>query len=56
MAVIHLFGPFSLIYKYYRVSIADYIAFNVAFVRRQFPFLVSFEIHGMKPHWEDIAY
>ncbi|KAI0423950.1 sulfate permease [Xylaria sp. FL1042] len=31
MAVIHLFGPFSLIYKYYRVSIADYIAFNVAF-------------------------
>lgn len=32
MAVIHLFGPFVLIYKYYRVSIADYIAFNVAFV------------------------
>ncbi|KAI1815460.1 sulfate permease [Poronia punctata] len=31
MAVIHLFGPFSLIYRYYRVSIADYIAFNVAF-------------------------
>lgn len=31
MAVIHLFGPFYLIYKYYRVSIADYIAFNVAF-------------------------
>ncbi|KAI1825520.1 sulfate permease [Xylaria intraflava] len=31
MAVIHLFGPFSLIYKYYRASIADYIAFNVAF-------------------------
>ncbi|KAI1425489.1 sulfate permease [Xylaria sp. FL1777] len=31
MAVIHLFGPFSIIYKYYRVSIADYIAFNVAF-------------------------
>ncbi|KAI0538320.1 sulfate permease [Xylaria digitata] len=31
MAVIHLFGPFSLIYKYYRISIADYIAFNVAF-------------------------
>ncbi|KAI0478219.1 sulfate permease [Xylaria cf. heliscus] len=31
MAVIHLFGPFSLFYKYYRVSIADYIAFNVAF-------------------------
>jgi hypothetical protein len=32
MAVIHLFGPFYLIYKYYRISIADYIAFNVAFV------------------------
>ncbi|KAI8954424.1 sulfate permease [Xylaria longipes] len=31
MAVIHLFGPFYLIYKYYRISIADYIAFNVAF-------------------------
>ncbi|KAI0202349.1 sulfate permease [Astrocystis sublimbata] len=31
MAVIHLFGPFALIYRYYRVSIADYIAFNVAF-------------------------
>ncbi|KAI1174887.1 sulfate permease [Nemania sp. FL0916] len=31
MAVIHLFGPFSLIYRYYRISIADYIAFNVAF-------------------------
>ncbi|RWA10273.1 hypothetical protein EKO27_g4826 [Xylaria grammica] len=31
MAVIHLFGPFSTIYNYYRVSIADYIAFNVAF-------------------------
>ncbi|KAI1165353.1 sulfate permease [Nemania serpens] len=31
MAVIHLFGPFSLIYRYYRVSVADYIAFNVAF-------------------------
>ncbi|GAP91930.1 putative sulfate permease [Rosellinia necatrix] len=31
MAVIHLFGPFILIYKYYRISIADYIAFNVAF-------------------------
>ncbi|KAI0406809.1 sulfate permease [Xylaria palmicola] len=31
MAVVHLFGPFSLIYKYYRISIADYIAFNVAF-------------------------
>ncbi|KAI2629483.1 sulfate permease [Xylaria nigripes] len=31
MAVIHLFGPFSLIYKYYRASIADYIAFNVSF-------------------------
>ncbi|KAI0966542.1 sulfate permease [Xylaria arbuscula] len=30
-AVIHLFGPFSTIYKYYRLSIADYIAFNVAF-------------------------
>lgn len=34
MAVIHLFGPFSLIYRYYRVSVADYIAFNVAFVSR----------------------
>ncbi|KAI1753915.1 sulfate permease [Xylaria castorea] len=31
MAVIHLFGPFYLIYKFYRISIADYIAFNVAF-------------------------
>ncbi|TGJ81065.1 hypothetical protein E0Z10_g7706 [Xylaria hypoxylon] len=31
MAVIHLFGPFSTFYKIYRVSIADYIAFNVAF-------------------------
>ncbi|KAI0098613.1 sulfate permease [Nemania sp. FL0031] len=31
MAVIHLFGPFILIYRYYRISIADYIAFNVAF-------------------------
>ncbi|KAI1331012.1 sulfate permease [Xylariaceae sp. FL0255] len=31
MAVIHLFGPFSLIYQYYRISLADYIAFNVAF-------------------------
>ncbi|KAI0506472.1 sulfate permease [Xylaria bambusicola] len=31
MAVIHLFGPFSAIYKIYRVSLADYIAFNVAF-------------------------
>ncbi|KAI3330419.1 sulfate permease [Ustulina deusta] len=31
MAVIHLFGPFSTFYKYYRISIADYIAFNVAF-------------------------
>lgn len=42
MAVIHLFGPFSLFYKYYRVSIADYIAFNVAFVSiLQLPFATS---------------
>ncbi|KAI0165631.1 sulfate permease [Xylariaceae sp. FL1272] len=31
MAVFHLFGPFSLIWRYYRISLADYIAFNVAF-------------------------
>ncbi|KAI1661017.1 sulfate permease [Daldinia decipiens] len=31
MAVIHLFGPLSLIWRYWRVSLADFIACMVAF-------------------------
>lgn len=31
MAVIHLFGPLSLIWRYWRISLADFIACMVAF-------------------------
>ena len=31
MAVIHLFGPISLFYRYWRISLADFIASMVCF-------------------------